>query len=66
MLYQWGREEKTHLKNTSRGFPWQSSGSELDCQCRGHGFDPWSGKIPHDAGQLSLYTTSTRPASRDY
>jgi len=21
-------------------------------QCRGHWFDPWSGKVPHAAGQL--------------
>ena len=24
------------------------------CQCRGHGFDPWSRKIPHAMEQLSL------------
>ena len=22
------------------------SGEESACKCRGHGFDPWSGKIP--------------------
>ena len=26
--------------------------------CRGHGLDPWSGKIPHARGQLSLCTTT--------
>ena len=26
---------------------------------QGHGFDPWSGKIPHATEQLSLYTTTT-------
>ena len=25
----------------------------------GDSFDPWSGKITHDMGQLSLYTTAT-------
>ena len=28
-------------------------------QCRGHGFDPWSGKIPHAAEQLSPCATTT-------
>ena len=31
------------------------------CQCRGHGFKPWSGKIPHAVEQLSLCTTTTEP-----
>ena len=29
------------------------------CQCRAREFDPWSRKIPHAMGQLSLCTTST-------
>ena len=29
---------------------------------RGHGFEPWSGKIPHAAEQLSPCTTTTEPA----
>ena len=28
-------------------------------QCRGHGFKPWSGKIPHAAKQLSPCATTT-------
>ena len=31
-------------------------------QCRGHGFNPWSGKIPHAAEQLSPCTTTTETA----
>ena len=31
------------------------------CQCRGHGFEPWSGKIPHAAEQLSPCATTTEP-----
>ena len=27
----------------------------------GHGFDPWSGKIPHAAEQLSLCATTAEP-----
>ena len=35
------------------GLPWWRSGSESACQCRGHRFEPCSGKIPHAAEQLS-------------
>ena len=31
------------------GLPWWSSGWESACECRGHGFNPWSGKIPRVA-----------------
>ena len=30
---------------------------ESTCQCRAHGFDAWSGKIPHALEQLSPCTT---------
>ena len=43
------------------GLPWWSSGIEPACQCRGHGFDPLSGEIPHATGQLSPSTTTTEP-----
>ncbi|XP_049551062.1 pleckstrin homology domain-containing family A member 5 isoform X27 [Orcinus orca] len=29
---------------------------------KGHGFEPWSGKIPHAAEQLSLCATANEPA----
>ena len=44
------------------GLPWWHSGWESACQCRAHGFDPWSGKIPHAAEQLGPCTTTTEPA----
>ena len=31
------------------------------CQCRRHGFELWSGKIPHAAEQLSLSAISIEP-----
>ena len=31
------------------------------CQCRGHGFEPWSGKIPHAAEQLGPCATAAEP-----
>ena len=38
------------------GFP---GGLVVDCQCRGHRFNPQSGKIPQAAEQLSPFTTTT-------
>ena len=43
------------------GLPWWRSGWESACQCRGHGFAPWSGKIPHAAEQLGPWATTTEP-----
>ena len=50
------------LKNAEDGLPWWHSGWESACQCRGHGFEPWSGKIPHAAEQLGPWATITEPA----
>ena len=44
------------------GLPWWHSGWESACQCRGHGFEPWSGKIPHATEQLGPWATTTEPA----
>ena len=35
---------------------------EFACQCRGHGFDLWCGKIPQAPGQLGPCATVTEPA----
>ena len=40
------------------GLPWWSSGGGSGCQCEGHGFDPWSGRMLHATGQLSWCTTT--------
>ena len=42
--------------------PWWRSGWESACKCRGHGFEPWSGKIPHATEQLGPWATTTEPA----
>ena len=44
------------------GLPWWCSGWEAACQCRGHRFEPWSGKIPHAVEQLGPWATITEPA----
>ena len=41
------------IKNCGSGLPWWRSGWESACQCRGRGFEPWSGRIPYAAEQLS-------------
>lgn len=33
--------------------PYHKGGLESSCQCRGQGFDTWSGEIPHATEQLS-------------
>ena len=38
---------------SGRGVPWWRSGWESTCYFGGNGFEPWSGKIPHAAEQLS-------------
>ena len=56
-------EHKLHdTQKWELGLPWWHSGWESACQCRGHGFDPWSGKIPHAAEQLGPWATTTEPA----
>ena len=42
-----------HHSKSCDGLPWWFSGEESTCQCKGHVFDPWSGKIPHAVEQLS-------------
>ena len=44
-----------------QGLPWWLSGRESTCQCRRHGFDPWSRKIPHAAELLSLGSRPWEP-----
>ena len=41
---------------------WWCSGWESACQCSGHGFGPWSGKIPHATEQMGPWATTTEPA----
>ena len=50
------------VKMEGRGLPWWRGGWESACQCRGHGFVPRSGKIPHAAERLGPWATTTEPA----
>ena len=54
-----------HFKLVNLGLPWWRSGWS-SCRCKGHRFDPWSGKIPHAAEQLSPCATTTEPACHSY
>jgi len=48
-------------KRQLMGLPWWFSGKESTCQCRRHGFNPWSREIPHAMEQLSPCTTTVEP-----
>ena len=48
-------------KKHQLGLPWWLSGKEFACQCRRHGFDPWTRKIPHAVKQLGLCTPAIEP-----
>ena len=41
------------LDQNFRGFPGGAVVENLPANAAGHGFEPWSGKIPHAAEQLS-------------
>ena len=59
--WHWGWN-KNSIKIKGSGLPWWRNGWESACQCRGHGFEPWSGKIPHAAEQLGPWATTAEPA----
>ena len=44
---------------TVKGFPWWLSGKKSACQCKKHGFDLWSEKIPYAMEQPSPWATTT-------
>ena len=52
--------QSIRLQESDTGLPWWPSGKEPTCQCRRHGFDPWSGTVPHAAEQLSQCTIATQ------
>ena len=42
--------------------PWWRSGWASACRCRGHGFEPWSGRVTHAAERLGRGATIAEPA----
>ena len=66
MLYIFYHSLKNTFKKEKRvlkflGPPWWLSSKESTCQCRRHGFSPWSGMIPCATGQLSPCITTIEP-----
>ena len=59
------RTELRFIKKPVVGLPWRFSGLEFTRLCRGQGFRPWSGRIPHAVEQLSPGATSTDPVLRN-
>ena len=62
----WSRWEKSVESVKVQDFPGTPVVKTPSFHCRGHGFDPWSGKIPHAVEQLSPCATTTEPASHNY
>ena len=54
--------KKIIKKEKKRGFLGGAVVKNPPANAAGHGFDPWSRKIPHAAEQLSLCATTTEPA----
>ena len=58
-----GGSETAHLiKEKAGGFPGGTVVENLPANAGGHGFETWSGKIPHAAEQLGPLATTTEPA----
>ena len=55
------RHDWSDLAAAAAGLPWELNGKEFTCQCRRHGFDPWSGKIPCAVEQQRLCATAIEP-----
>ena len=61
-IFSFHSYNKIWSQKVNMGLPWWRSGWESACQCRGHGFEPWSGKIPRATEQMGPWATTTEPA----
>ena len=50
--YKLFHSKGNHIKNVIGGFSGGAVVENLPANAGGHGFEPWSGKIPHAAEQL--------------
>ena len=60
-----GRVKERRMMSTQEciaGLPWWRSSWESACQCRGRGFEPCSGTIPHAVERLGPWATIAEPA----
>ena len=63
--YQKSKSRASPLRvSLARDFPAGTVDKNPLAKCRGLGFDPWSGKIPHALEQLSPCATSTEALRR--
>ena len=61
LRHKFNKECQTRYKELL-GLPWWCSGWESACRCGGHGFEPWSGRIPYAAERLGPWATTAEPA----
>ena len=57
-----GKNEASVKKYSTVGTSLVAQWLRIRLPMQGHGFEPWSGKIPHAAEQLSPCATTTEPA----
>ena len=64
IIHMWNlkKNDQMNLYKKVGGLPWWRSGWESACQCRGHGFGPRSGRIPHATERLGPWATIAEPA----
>ena len=54
VFFRWVHIQKEDpVESQGEGLPWWLSGKESTYRCRSHGFDPWSGKIPHAVREVA-------------
>ena len=62
---KWGRKPScschSSLQRSTGRLPGWFSGKETACQCRRHGFNPWSGKIAQASEQQNPCATTIEP-----
>ena len=61
-----GLEDFILLKCSYWDFPGGTVVKNPPANAGGHGFEPWSRKIPHAVEQLSPSTTTTEPVYHNY
>ena len=57
-------QTRFHSSSHGQDFPGGGVDKNLPTSCRGDGFDPWCGKIPHAKKQLRLCAAAAEPACR--
>ena len=67
LKFRTSQDYNTSIQNACPlGFPGGSVVKNLPANAGEHGFEPWPGKIPHAAEQLTPWATAPEPACHNY